>query len=224
MIAASASVPLRHVLSFPVAHRGAPSLLLHTPPRSSVFRSCTPLAVAFFDYLFYNRTAPSMRSCLSLLLITLGAIAYIITDREFQANGFAAYTWVMIWWFVLIFQLTCVRHTAYLCPEPTRVPHTCVPLTRVLPHTPHTRAGPYSCCPTCLPPRTRAASQSCPSPLIGGHVHRARFPASLLLPTVLRWQVPRDRHRARLIVDARAVYEHVLNYPRDARLLLCRSP
>jgi len=71
-----------------------------------VFRSCTPLAVAFFDYLFYNRTAPSMRSCLSLLLITLGAIAYIITDREFQANGFAAYTWVMIWWFVLIFQLT----------------------------------------------------------------------------------------------------------------------
>jgi GDP-mannose transporter len=71
-----------------------------------VFRSCTPLAVAVFDYIFYNRAAPSARSCFSLLLITTGAIAYILTDREFQVNGWAAYYWVMIWWFVLVFQLT----------------------------------------------------------------------------------------------------------------------
>eukprot|EP00322_Chrysochromulina_rotalis_P028641 CAMPEP_0115863430 /NCGR_PEP_ID=MMETSP0287-20121206/18685_1 /TAXON_ID=412157 /ORGANISM="Chrysochromulina rotalis, Strain UIO044" /LENGTH=318 /DNA_ID=CAMNT_0003317877 /DNA_START=45 /DNA_END=1001 /DNA_ORIENTATION=- len=71
-----------------------------------VFRSCTPLAVCFFDYLFYNRAVPSFRSCCSLLLITMGAAAYILTDREFQVNGWSAYYWVMVWWVVLVFQLT----------------------------------------------------------------------------------------------------------------------
>ena len=47
-----------------------------------------------------------MRSCFSLLLITVGALSYILTDREFQVNGLSAYTWVMLWWAVLIFQLT----------------------------------------------------------------------------------------------------------------------
>ena len=62
-----------------------------------VFRSCTPLAVSFFDYIFYNRAAPNPRSCASLLLIALGALAYIMTDRAFQVNGVSAYYWVMIW-------------------------------------------------------------------------------------------------------------------------------
>ena len=72
----------------------------------AVFRSCTPLAVSFFDYIFYHRAAPSLRSCCSLLLISVGAVAYILTDREFRVKGLSAYYWVMIWWFVLIFQLT----------------------------------------------------------------------------------------------------------------------
>lgn len=71
-----------------------------------VFRSCTPVAVAFFDTIVYNRALPGLRSCVSLLLITAGAILYITTDREFQVNGAAAYYWVSIWWFVLVFQLT----------------------------------------------------------------------------------------------------------------------
>jgi len=71
-----------------------------------VFRSCTPLAVAFFDTQFYGRAMPGLRSCLSLLLITTGAIAYISTDRDFQVNGASAYSWVLIWWTVLVFQLT----------------------------------------------------------------------------------------------------------------------
>ena len=52
-----------------------------------VFRSCTPLAVACFDTIFYNRQMPGARSCFALLLITGGAIAYIMSDREFQVNG-----------------------------------------------------------------------------------------------------------------------------------------
>jgi hypothetical protein len=73
----------------------------------AVFRSCTPIAVSVSDYYFYKRAFPTPRSILSLLLITCGAIAYIVTDREFQVNGLGAYTWVLIWWVVLVFQLTC---------------------------------------------------------------------------------------------------------------------
>ena len=59
-----------------------------------------------FDYIFYNRDMPSIRSSGSLLLITIGAFSYILTDRKFQVHGLSAYTWVMIWWVVLVFQLT----------------------------------------------------------------------------------------------------------------------
>jgi hypothetical protein len=71
-----------------------------------VFRSCTPMAIAVFDSYFYNRAWPSPRSVLSLLLITAGAVAYILNDREFAVKGMSAYYWVSFWWFVLIFQLT----------------------------------------------------------------------------------------------------------------------
>mmetsp|Transcript_20348 Transcript_20348/g.34667 ORF Transcript_20348/g.34667 Transcript_20348/m.34667 type:complete len:353 (+) Transcript_20348:58-1116(+) len=71
-----------------------------------VFRSCTPMAVCVTDYLFYNRSLPGARSSFSLLLVAIGAACYILTDREFQVNGASAYTWVMIWWVVLVFQLT----------------------------------------------------------------------------------------------------------------------
>jgi len=71
-----------------------------------VFRSCTPIAVCFFEYLCYERALPSRRSCAALLLVTLGAVSYIANDREFQVNGVAAYYWAAVWWAVLIFQLT----------------------------------------------------------------------------------------------------------------------
>ena len=41
-----------------------------------------------------------------MLLITFGALGYIVNDKDFQASGWSAYYWVMIWWTVLIFQLT----------------------------------------------------------------------------------------------------------------------
>ena len=71
-----------------------------------VFRSCCPIVVAGFDYIFYGRACPSLRSVASLLLITGGAVGYILNDKEFQSSGWAAYYWVMIWWTVLILQLT----------------------------------------------------------------------------------------------------------------------
>jgi len=71
-----------------------------------VFRSCTPLAVAFLEYIFYDRALPTKRSWGSLGLITIGAFCYIATDRDFQVKGASAYTWACLWWVVLVFQLT----------------------------------------------------------------------------------------------------------------------
>lgn len=71
-----------------------------------VFRSCTPLAISIFDYLFYQRELPSSRSCASLFLIVTGAAGYMLTDREFQLHGVKAYFWAGIWWVVTVIQLT----------------------------------------------------------------------------------------------------------------------
>jgi len=104
---AKAKYYLIYVLSFSIGtYTNMKVLSMANVETVIVFRSCTPLAVAIFDYIFYNRAAPSVRSCLSLLLITSGAVGYIMTDREFQVNGWAAYYWVLIWWCVLVFQLT----------------------------------------------------------------------------------------------------------------------
>jgi hypothetical protein len=82
-----------------------------------VFRSCCPIVVAGFDYIFYRRAFPAPRSLFSLLLITGGAVGYIMSDREFQSKGWVAYYWVMIWWVVLIFQLTYGKFLVRLRPR-----------------------------------------------------------------------------------------------------------
>ena len=70
-----------------------------------VFRSCTPIAVSVFDYYFHGRDWPNARSITSLLCIAIGALCYIVNDREFQVSP-AAYRWAFAWWVVLVFQLT----------------------------------------------------------------------------------------------------------------------
>jgi len=98
---------LIYVLSFTVGtYTNMKVLSMANVETVIVFRSCTPLAVAFFDTKFYNRALPGARSACSLLLITAGAVLYIATDREFHVNGASAYYWVMVWWVVLVFQLT----------------------------------------------------------------------------------------------------------------------
>jgi len=71
-----------------------------------VFRSCTPLAVCLFDYCFYDRALPGVRSTAALFLLVVGVFCYISSDRDFQLNGVAAYYFVLVWWSVLVIQLT----------------------------------------------------------------------------------------------------------------------
>jgi hypothetical protein len=51
----------------------------------------TPLLIAVLDYMCLGREMPSYRSLGSLMFVTMGAIGYVMTDKEFHVN---AYTWV----------------------------------------------------------------------------------------------------------------------------------
>lgn len=73
-----------------------------------VFRSCAPLCVCVCDYVFYQRALPSRRSAAAMLLIVVGATVYVSVDRNSgsAATASRAYVWVLVWFCLLIFQLT----------------------------------------------------------------------------------------------------------------------
>jgi len=75
-----------------------------------VFRACAPLIVCMFDYHFHRRALPSFRSIVAMLLIGAGAICYVVNDRSFRAEGPTAYFWVLVWFSLLVFQLTYAKH------------------------------------------------------------------------------------------------------------------
>jgi len=75
-----------------------------------VFRACAPLVVCVFDYYFHRRAMPSVRSMLAMVLIGAGALSYVMNDRSFRAEGIAAYFWVLVWFTLLVFQLTYAKH------------------------------------------------------------------------------------------------------------------
>ena len=48
-----------------------------------VFRTCVPLCVSILDWHFLGRELPSPRSSAALLLILLGTLGYVMTDKQF---------------------------------------------------------------------------------------------------------------------------------------------
>jgi len=71
-----------------------------------VFRSCCPIAVSLIEYLFMGRAWPSVRSSVSLLLVAVGAVAYCLSDSEFELNGFKAFSWVSLYFALITFEMT----------------------------------------------------------------------------------------------------------------------
>ena len=73
-----------------------------------VFRSCAPLCVSITDYIFYGRAMPNRRSAFAMLMILAGASLYVHVDRKSDSTveSREAYFWVMVWFTLLIFQLT----------------------------------------------------------------------------------------------------------------------
>lgn len=69
------------------------SLTLSNVETVIVFRSLTPVVVAFLDVMFLGREYPSLRSWAGLALIGLGAYGYASYDEQFQTQGYEAYFW-----------------------------------------------------------------------------------------------------------------------------------
>ncbi|KAH8069104.1 nucleotide-sugar transmembrane transporter [Aureococcus anophagefferens] len=75
-----------------------------------VFRASTPLAVALLDYVFLGRSAPSTWSLGSLLLTAASATAYVATDAQFVVEGIAGYSWCLLYFALICFEMTFGKH------------------------------------------------------------------------------------------------------------------
>jgi GDP-mannose transporter len=71
-----------------------------------VFRACSPIAVSIVEYMFMDRAWPSLRSSISLIAVACGAVLYCISDSQLALNGIGAYTWVIIYFFLITFEMT----------------------------------------------------------------------------------------------------------------------
>mmetsp|Transcript_22220 Transcript_22220/g.40908 ORF Transcript_22220/g.40908 Transcript_22220/m.40908 type:complete len:331 (+) Transcript_22220:78-1070(+) len=70
-----------------------------------VFRACTPLCVCVLDYLLLDREFPSLQSLAALFGVVIGAVMYVQADGQFALSGIAAYKWVTINLFGIVFEM-----------------------------------------------------------------------------------------------------------------------
>lgn len=71
-----------------------------------VFRACSPIAVTLIEYFFMDRTLPGLRSSTSLLVVAAGAVFYCISDSQFKMDGWNSYTWVLIYFVLIVIEMT----------------------------------------------------------------------------------------------------------------------
>ena len=71
-----------------------------------VFRACSPVAVSIVEYLLMDRAWPSVRSSVSLGTVAMGALMYCTSDSQLALDGLSAYTWVIIYFFLITFEMT----------------------------------------------------------------------------------------------------------------------
>jgi GDP-mannose transporter len=71
-----------------------------------VFRACSPISVTIIEYFFMDRAWPTLRSTFSLGLVATGAIIYCISDSQLTLNGFSTYSWVLIYFVLITFEMT----------------------------------------------------------------------------------------------------------------------
>ena len=74
------------------------------------FRASTPLAVAALDFIFLGRAVPSSWSLTSLLLTAASAGAYVLTDAQFVVEGLAGYSWCLLYFALICFEMTFGKH------------------------------------------------------------------------------------------------------------------
>lgn len=75
-----------------------------------VFRACCPLVVCLIDAAFLGRALPSAGSVAALVVLVGGAVAYVLTDRAFLLGGWAAYSWVTAYFFIISVEMAYGKH------------------------------------------------------------------------------------------------------------------
>lgn len=71
-----------------------------------VFRACSPIAVCFIEYYFMDRELPSLRSAISLSIVSMGAVVYCLSDSQLSLNGISAYSWVLVYFVCIVVEMT----------------------------------------------------------------------------------------------------------------------
>ena len=71
-----------------------------------VFRALSPIAVTVVEYFFMDRAWPTLRSSLSLMIVSGGAIIYCMSDSQLALEGYGAYGWVIAYFFLITFEMT----------------------------------------------------------------------------------------------------------------------
>ncbi len=75
-----------------------------------VARSCVPCAVAMLEVACLGRMLPSPRSWGAMALMIIGAVGYVASDKQFELNGFAAYTWVGLYAVIVSFEMALGKY------------------------------------------------------------------------------------------------------------------
>eukprot|EP00927_Polykrikos_kofoidii_P040550 TRINITY_DN34639_c0_g1_i1.p1 TRINITY_DN34639_c0_g1~~TRINITY_DN34639_c0_g1_i1.p1 ORF type:complete len:366 (+),score=39.21 TRINITY_DN34639_c0_g1_i1:157-1098(+) len=75
-----------------------------------VFRAATPLFVSVMDVVFLGRRIPDMMSSACLVVITAGAVSYVLCDSAFALGGVTAYFWSFIYFFVIALSMTLGKY------------------------------------------------------------------------------------------------------------------
>jgi drug/metabolite transporter (DMT)-like permease len=71
-----------------------------------VFRACSPIAVCVFEYIYLNRSYPTLRSLVSMLTVAAGAIFYCLSDSQLALKGISAYYWVLLYFVLITVEMT----------------------------------------------------------------------------------------------------------------------
>lgn len=85
-----------------------------------VFRSLTPMAVAFLDALFLGREWPSHRSWVALSTLVVGAYGYASFDEKFQTQGYHAYIWPTLYTCIIALEMAYGKKIVKDVPLQTR--------------------------------------------------------------------------------------------------------
>lgn len=71
-----------------------------------VFRACSPISVCVLEYFFLNRSYPSLRSAVAMLIVAVGAVFYCISDSQMALGGIGAYMWVTLYFMLITVEMT----------------------------------------------------------------------------------------------------------------------